>query len=99
MPVLALAACLLLSAAVLGLLRRERSRAVELDALAREVRELSQRLEAAEQDVARAQLQADVAESLLVEKGVADEEDVAEIRSRFDDDADAYLPARDGDRH
>jgi len=99
MPVIALSACFVLATAVLELMRRDRGRAVEHAALAEQVRELSQRLEAAEQDVARAQTQAGVAESLLVEKGVADEEDVAEARARFDSDAEAYLPGRDGVRH
>lgn len=99
MPVLALAALVVLAAAVLGLSRRVRAGDTEHDALADQVRELSQRLEAAEQDVARAQTQADVAESLLVEKGIADEEDVAEVRRRFGDEDAAYLRARDGDLH
>jgi type II secretory pathway pseudopilin PulG len=99
MPVLAFAACLLLATAVLALFQRARARAAELAALAAQVRELAQRLDAAEQDVGRAQTQADVAESLLVEKGVADEEDIAKARRRFDADAEAYLRARDGDLH
>lgn len=100
MPVLAAAALVLLAAALLGLLRRERARASELEALLGQVRELSQRLEATEQDVARVQTQADVAESLLVEKGVADEEDVEAVRRRFDGDSSAaYTRTRDGDLH
>jgi multidrug resistance efflux pump len=98
MPVLA-AALVVLAAALLGLLRRERARAAEVETLAGQVRELSQRLESAEQDVARAQTQADVTESLLVEKGVADEEDVEAVRRRFDDESAAYARSRDGELH
>jgi hypothetical protein len=98
MPLLAVAALVLLAAALLGLVRRERARASELVLLAGQVRELSQRLESTEQDVARVQTQADVAESLLVEKGVADEDDVEAVRRRFDDDA-AYTRTRDGELH
>jgi outer membrane murein-binding lipoprotein Lpp len=97
MPALAATAVVLVAAALLGLIRRERARAAELDALAGQVRELSTRLESAEQDLARVQTQADVAESLLVEKGVADEEDVAEVRRRFDAGDDSR--PRDGDLH
>jgi hypothetical protein len=98
MPVLA-AALVILAAALLGLLRRERARAAEVEGLAGQLRELSQRLESAEQDVARAQTQADVAESLLVEKGVADEEDVEAVRRRFDDESAAHARSRDGELH
>ena len=100
MPVLAAAVALvLLAAAVLGLVRRERAHAAELEGLSALVRDLSQRLESAEQDLARVQTQADVTESLLVEKGVADEEDVEAVRARFDGEAAAEVRTRDDDLH
>jgi len=100
MPILVLGALVVVAAALVGLVRRERAHASRLDALAGRVHELSQRLEAAEGDVARVQTQADVAESLLVEKGVADEEDVEAVRRRFDVDSGAEQSRpRDGELH
>jgi hypothetical protein len=100
MSVIAAASVLVLAAALLGVVRRERTHVARLEVLAGQVRELSQRLEAAEGDVARVQTQADVAESLLVEKGVADEEDVEAVRRRFDVDAGATVSRpRDGELH
>jgi hypothetical protein len=58
-------------------------------------------VDAAEADVAHACTQADIAESLLVEKGVADE-DVEATRRRFnsgDDGGQGYVRVRDGDLH
>jgi hypothetical protein len=65
------------------LLRRERALVAEVRALAERVRELSTHVEAAEADVAHAVTQTEIAESLLLEKGVADEEDIEEVRRRF----------------
>jgi hypothetical protein len=68
--------------------------------LAEKVRELSARLEATEQEVARAALQADVAELVLLDKGVADEEDLEEARRYFEQNAaQRYDRARDGSLH
>jgi hypothetical protein len=100
MSVLAAASVIVLASALLGLVRRERAHLARLEALAGQLRELSHRLEAAEGDVARVQTQADVAESLLVEKGVVDEEDVEAVRRRFDVEAAAPLARpRDGELH
>lgn len=72
----------LLAALSLGVLRRLRAQADDVASLAEQVRELSARLGAAEQDAANALAQADVAESVLLHKGVADEEDLEAARAR-----------------
>ena len=80
--------------------RRERALQQRLAGIAEEVRELSTRLELAEQEVARAAVQGEVAEGLLVEKGVADEDDVEAMRARHDAaGASGYVRFRDGDLH
>jgi hypothetical protein len=60
----------------------------EVTALSERVRELSTRVDAAEADVAHAVTQTEIAESLLLEKGVADEEDIEEVRRRFGGDGE-----------
>lgn len=92
---LAVAVCAALAAVAV---RRIRELADEVRALDDRVRELSVRLEAAEQDAAGALLQADVAESVLLEKGVADEEDLEAARARSGGEA-GYVRTRDGDLH
>jgi len=80
--------------------RRERAMARRIAGLADEVRELGSRLAAAEDQVGRAIAQGEVAENLLVEKGVADEEDVEAMRARQDAvTASGYVRFRDGDLH
>src|SRR5512140_2215776 len=82
------------------LVRRERALRSELSGMAERMRELATRVEAAEADVAHAVTAAEISESLLVEKGIADEEDLEEARRRFnggDPPAPRYLPERDGD--
>lgn len=64
--------------------RRERAFQAELERLTEQLRELTVRLEAAEGDAAQAITQSGIAESLLLEKGLADEEDVEAMRQRFD---------------
>lgn len=85
------------------LLRRTHLLVGELAALSARVDELAARLEADEQDLARAATSADVAETLLVEKGVADEDDVEDARRRFGAGADGASTddahTRDGDLH
>ncbi len=73
----------------------------EASALSARMQEFSARLDAAEQDAARAALAADVAESVLVEKGLADEEDLEEVRRQFRAQAAAstYVRDRDGELH
>lgn len=100
MSFLLAAALLLLASSVAHLLRRERALVAELDRLGEHVRELSARLSATEQDVVQAVTQAEVAESVLLEKGVADEDDLEAVRRRFDEPGpQGYVRDRDGDLH
>jgi hypothetical protein len=79
---IAVLALALLAALSLELVRRLRALAGEVAALTERVHELAARLEAAEQDASAALAQADVAECVLLDKGVFDEEDLAEARAR-----------------
>ncbi len=84
--------------------RRERRLAGEVSDLTDRIRELSARVEAAEADVAHAVTQAEISESLLLEKGIADEEDIEAARRRFDGgdpsaSSSRYVPGRDGGLH
>jgi hypothetical protein len=97
MSVLAAIALALLAALAARLVRRHRALAEEVDALSERLHEVSARLEAAEQDAANALAQADVAESVLLDKGVADEEDLAAARARSG--APAEPPRRDDELH
>lgn len=72
----------LFAAFAFATVRRLRAQEDQLAALAEQVRELSARLNATEQDAANALAQADVAESVLLDKGVADEEDLEAARAR-----------------
>ncbi|HTN53931.1 MAG TPA: hypothetical protein VML50_16105 [Anaeromyxobacter sp.] len=104
-----LAIALSASAAALALgwtrmIRRDRRLTAEVGTLSERVRELAARVEAAEADVAHAVTQTEITESLLLDKGVADEEDIEAARRRFDggDPPPAqphYIPGRDGDLH
>ncbi len=99
---LALAALALAAVATIRLRRRERRLTAEVAALGERVRDLAERVEAAQADVAHAVTQSGVAESLLVEKGIADEEEIEALRRRFDDDdgdPPPYEPERDGGLH
>jgi hypothetical protein len=100
MSLLAAAALALLASSIVHLLRRERALVAELDRVAERVRELSARMSATEQDVVQAVTQAEIAESVLLEKGVADEDDLEAVRRRFDEAGpQGYVPDRDGDLH
>jgi hypothetical protein len=84
--------------------QRERRLQGQVAELSERVRELMARVEAAEADVAHAVTQAEISESLLLEKGIADEEDIEAARRRFDGGEPAaassrYVPGRDGDLH
>ena len=72
----------LLAALSLELVRRLRALAGEVAALTERVHDLSTRLESTEHDAANALAQADVAECVLLDKGVFDEEDLEEARAR-----------------
>ncbi len=100
---LALATLALSAVVIFRLRKRERALTAEVAALGERVRDLAERVEAAQADVAHAVTQSGVAESLLLEKGIADEEEIEALRRRFDDDADGdpppYEPERDGGLH
>lgn len=101
------AAALAVAAGIVArMLVREHKLRVELRGVQEQLRELSARLEANEADVAHAATQAEIAESLLLEKGIADEEDIEAARRRFDGGDSAappapsrYVPGRDGGLH
>ena len=100
---LALAALALSAIAVVRLRRREQLLSAEVAALGERVRDLAERVEAAQADVAHAVTQSGITESLLVEKGIADEEEIEALRRRFDEDEGEgeppYEPERDGGLH
>ncbi|MBK9518471.1 MAG: hypothetical protein IPO09_14195 [Anaeromyxobacter sp.] len=77
---------LLVLLAVLGLRWRRREAALrqELDALTERLHELGARMEADEQDLADALSSSGVAEQLLLEKGIADEDEMEAVRRRLD---------------
>ncbi|WP_242338322.1 MULTISPECIES: hypothetical protein [Anaeromyxobacter] len=98
MVLLLTVAVALLSTALVRLVRRERGLVAEVSELGERVSELGLRLEAAEGEVAQAVTQAEIAENVLLEKGVADEDDIEAVRRRFIADAPSgYDRARDGE--
>ncbi|HET7825906.1 MAG TPA: hypothetical protein VFK90_11260 [Anaeromyxobacter sp.] len=94
----ALAVALVVALAAFAV-RRIRELGDDVRELADRVRELSVRLEATEQDAASALAQADVAESVLLDKGVADEDDLEAARARSSGGESGYVRTRDGDLH
>lgn len=98
MPLLLWIAVVVLATALLRFARRERELVGEVGDLGERVKELGLRLEAAEAEVAQAVTQAEIAENVLLEKGVADEDDIEAVRRRFVADATSgYDRARDGE--
>jgi hypothetical protein len=97
MDALASAALAGLSALAFVLARTVRRLGRDVAELSVRVRELSGRVEGAEQDVAAAVARAEVAEAVLLEKGLADEEDLEAARRRFGEAA--HDSARGGDVH
>ncbi len=93
-----LVALALLAALSLELVRRLRALAAEVSALTDRVQDLSTRLETAEHDAASALAQADVAECVLLDKGVFDEDDLEEARARSGVPESPARP-RDGELH
>jgi hypothetical protein len=81
-------------------LRATRARGAEAAGLAEQVRGIHSRVESIELEVSRTALRADVAETVLIEKGVADEEDLEEARRYFEQGAQArHDRHRDGSVH
>ena len=95
--VIAVVAFAIAAALSFQLVRHLRALAADLDELSERVRELSVRLAATEQDAANALAQADVAESVLLDKGVADEDDLEAARARSS--APDHARPREGDLH
>jgi hypothetical protein len=93
-------AFVLVAALLLRAHRRERALAERIAGMASELRDLGARLAATEDEVGRAVAQGEIAENLLVEKGVADEDDVEAMRARHDAaGSSGYVRLRDGDLH
>jgi hypothetical protein len=92
----ALLAVALFGALAAFVIRRIRELQMDVRALGDRVRELTVRLDATEQDAASALAHADVAESVLLDKGVADEDDLEAARARTGSD---YVRGRDGELH
>ena len=87
MPLLLVTGLVLLAAALgLGWRRRERALRQELDGLDERLREVTARLEAGEEGLADALSSSGVAEHLLLEKGIADEDEVEAVRRRLEGD-------------
>jgi hypothetical protein len=84
---LAIGLVALAAALALGWRRREQLRDRELEVLTERVRELAARLDATEGDLASARSSSGVAESLLLEKGIADEDEVEATRRRLEGEA------------
>ncbi len=86
-------------AASLVAVQRARALAADVAELRGQLGALSGRLEAAENDVTQALASADVAETVLLDKGVADEEDLEAARRRFGEDPQGYARGRDEEIH
>jgi len=81
-------------------LRGFRLRGAEVEGMADQMRGIAARMESVEAEVSRNALRADVAETVLIEKGVADEEDIEEARRYFEQNTPArYDRQRDGSLH
>lgn len=81
-------------------LRSWRLRSAESAGLEEQLQDMAARLEAVESEATRSSLRIDVAETVLLEKGVADEEDLEEARRDFEaNTAPRYDRQRDGSLH
>ena len=81
-------------------LRAARARGAEASGLVDQVQGIASRIDSMEAEVMRTALRADVAETVLLEKGVADEEDLEEARRYFEQNsAPRYSRERDGSLH
>jgi hypothetical protein len=85
----ALAPLALLAALALRARRVEAALRAQLEGLAERLDQLHVRLEVAEQDLAMALSQTGVAEGLLLEKGIADADEVEDMRRRLVTDGSA----------
>ncbi len=99
MDALAATALAALAAVSFLLARRVRGLLADVRELSERSRELSARLEAAEQDVSRALARTEVAEAVLLDKGLADEDDLEAARRRFGADVTAAAVRGEDDLH
>jgi hypothetical protein len=99
MEPIAAAALAGLSLVAILLARRVRALGAALADVNERVGELAARLEATEHDVAGALARTEVAETVLLEKGLADEEDLEAARRRFGAEAPPADHPRDGELH
>jgi hypothetical protein len=99
MDLVAAAALAGLSLVTALLVRRVRALGAEVAGLGDRVGALTARLEAAEQDVAGALARTEIAETVLLEKGLADEEDLEAARRRSGDEGARGDHPRDGELH
>ena len=99
MTALAAAALAGLTTVSFLLVRRVRGLLADVARISERADELAARLEAAERDVAGALARTEVAETVLLDKGLADEEDLEEARRRFGEDASPSDAPRDGELH
>ncbi len=99
MDVLAATALAGLSAIAFLLVRRVRGLLADVADLSERLGEVSTRLEAAEHDVAGALARTEVAETVLLDKGLADEDDLEAARRRFGEGHASGEVGRDGDLH
>ena len=87
---LAVIGALALLAALGGKVRREQAALrAQVEGLRERIDQVHLRLEGAEQDLAMALSQTGVAEGLLLEKGIADADEVEDMRRRLVTDAEA----------
>jgi hypothetical protein len=99
-PVLPLLAIALAVAVAAAWARRERQlTVVALAALEERLRELSMRVEVAEHDSIEASEHAEIAESVLLEKGYADPDDLEAARHRLDRQSGGVARGREGEIH
>jgi Cdc6-like AAA superfamily ATPase len=99
MALLLAAAGAALCLVALRLWRLRRAHAEEISALSDRVTDLAARLEAAEHDAAQAVSHARVAGMLLLDKGIADEDEVEAARRRVDEGGSSVVRNRGGELH
>jgi hypothetical protein len=99
MNALAAAALAGLTVVAFVLVRRVRGLMADVVRLSERADELAARLDAAEHDVAGALTRTGVAEAVLLDKGLADEDDLEAARRRFGDEAPPPDARRDGELH
>lgn len=100
-PLLLIAVCLVAAGLAACALRLVWQLQNAMNELVDRLGELQIRLAATEDQALRTALSAEVAASVLVGKGVTDEDELEEVRRQFQAQIGSsdYLPERDGERH